>query len=58
MVDVCIAVSGGSVVDGLFDVDVSTEIASTVTEEFQREVQITFGDHHCGRFQLCCRDDI
>ena len=36
MVDVWIVVSKGTVVDGLSDVEVSTEIASTVTEEFQR----------------------
>ena len=41
MVNVCIAVSEGSVVDGLLDVEGSTEIASTVTEEFQRGRQTT-----------------
>ena len=36
MVDVWIVISNAAVVDGLSDVEGSTEIASTVTEEFQR----------------------
>ena len=58
MVDVWIVVSEDAIVDGLSEVEAPTEKASAMKEDFQREVQITFGDHHSGRFQLCCRDDI